>query len=327
MKRRQRRFSVFRSNDRLRLLPRIKAARRVRRRRMLATVRSLTEHATMADLPAAIERDITYSTVDGVELKMDIYVPHQRSEPTSTVVYIHGGGWRMGDKGRGQRLPGLRELITRGYILALVNYRLAPKYTFPAQIEDVKCAVRWLRAHAADYNLDPQRIGAWGGSAGGHLAALLGVADARAGWDVGPYLDQISAVQAVVDMFGPTDLTLIEDRVTRPGAHVIQTWLIEKAFGTTEADASILRQASPLTYVSPTSPPFLIMHGERDRIVPINQSERFFAALQAAHVSAEIVVVKRAGHGFQPVTARGRIEPTRTEIANKIANFFDQYLH
>jgi arylsulfatase A-like enzyme/dienelactone hydrolase len=265
----------------------------------------------------SVQRDVTYCTADGVALKMDVYFPKKaQSAPMPVAVYVHGGGWVGGDKGGGAGILAVDELLGRGYLVASINYRLAPQYKFPAQIEDVKCAIRYLRANAATYGLDPQRIGAWGGSAGGHLVALLGTSDASAGLEgQGGYAEQSSRVQAVVDMFGPADLTAFADTTGTRGQIV---------FGATSRDDPVLGRASPVTYISPDDPPFLILHGEKDQTVPPSQSQILYERLQAAGVPATLVVVKNAGHGFSPVG--GAISPTRDELARMIADFFDQHL-
>jgi acetyl esterase/lipase len=269
-----------------------------------------------AQPPLPTERDVTYCTLDGVELKMDIYRPQRSAAPTPALLYVHGGGWTGGDKRSGEGIRDIPELLARGYLVAAVNYRLAPRYKFPAMIEDVKCAVRFLRANAERFSINPEKIGAWGGSAGGHLVALLGTADATAGWDVGQYLEQSSRVQAVVDMFGPTDLTVLFE-----GAN---PRLMEQVFGTSDRNSETLQKASPVNWVSSDDPPFLILHGERDPLVPVSQSQLLYEKLRAAGVPATFVIVKNAGHGFAPLG--GPISPSRQELTKMIGDFFDQYL-
>ena len=264
-----------------------------------------------------IERDVTYGVADGVALKMDIYYPKVAEGTMPAVMYVHGGGWTKGDKRIGAGATEIPELTSRGYLVAAINYRLAPQYKFPAQIEDVKCAVRFLRANAATYGINPDRIGAWGGSAGGHLVALLGVTDTTAGFEGnGGYADQSSRVQAVADMFGPSDLT-----VAFEGAN---TRLLEQVFGTTDHNSDIVKRASPVTWVSSDDPPFLILHGEKDTLVPLSQSKILYDRLIAAGVPATMTIVKNAGHGFAP--AGGTIDPSRTAITKMVADFFDHYL-
>ncbi len=258
-----------------------------------------------------VEKDATYCTVEGVELKMDIYYPSSGEAPWPVTMYVHGGGWSSGDKSQGAGMFEIPSLQSAGFLVVSVNYRLAPEYVFPAMIEDVKCAVRYLRAHASQYNLDPNRIGVWGGSAGGHLVALLGTADESAGFDVGEYLDQSGRVQAVVDMFGPADLTVQFEGGYEKARHVFADF-----------DAAL---ASPVTYVSSDDPPFLILHGEVDTLVPIEQSQILLVKLQAAGVPAELVTVANAGHSFRPEDGKS-INPTRKEIAQMVVKFFEEQL-
>ncbi|MBM3123965.1 MAG: alpha/beta hydrolase [Chloroflexi bacterium] len=257
-----------------------------------------------------VEKDITYCSVDGVELKMDVYYPPENNGRFAVTMYVHGGGWSSGDKAQGAGTIEIPELQKAGFLVVSVNYRLAPEYEFPAMIEDVKCAVRSLRAHADEYNLDPNRIGVWGGSAGGHLVALLGTSDESAGFDVGEYLDYSSRVQAVVSMFGPTDLTI-----------PFEGNPIGQSAGFSGADPAL---ASPVTYVTADDPPFLMLHGEKDALVPMEQSEILLAALQTAGVPAELVPVINAGHSFKP--DGGQISPSRKEIVQLVVAFFEETL-
>lgn len=258
-----------------------------------------------------VEKDITYCTMEGVALKMDIYYPSAGQSSFPVTMYVHGGGWSSGDKAQGAGALEIPALQNAGFLVVSVNYRLAPEYVFPAMIEDVKCAVRYLRAHASQYNLDRDRIGVWGGSAGGHLVSLLGTTDENAGFDAGEYLDQSSRVQAVVDMFGPTDLTVQFEGGIENASRVFNGF-----------DAAL---ASPVTYVSADDPPFLMLHGEADKLVPIEQSEILLGALQAAGVPAELVVVANAGHSFRPEDGK-TISPSRKEIAQLVVGFFEEFL-
>ncbi len=258
-----------------------------------------------------VERDVTYCAMGGVELKMDVYYPLASEGAWAVTMYVHGGGWSSGDKAQGAGAQEIPALQNAGFLVASVNYRLAPEYVFPAMIEDVKCAVRYLRAHANQYNLDPNKIGVWGGSAGGHLVSLLGAADASAGFDVGEYLDHSSRVQVVVDMFGPADLTVQFEGGYENARLVFR-----------EFNAAL---ASPVTYISADDPPFLILHGEADRLVPIEQSQILLAALQVVGVPAELVTVANAGHSFKPEEGK-IISPSRKEITQRIVSFFNETL-
>lgn len=264
-----------------------------------------------------VERDLTYCVADGVPLKLDAHYPAEASGPLPVAVYVHGGGWHGGDKKGGAGSLDFGELLSRGYLVISVNYRLAPRYVFPAMIEDVKCAVRHLRAAADRYGLDPEKIGAWGGSAGGHLVSLLGTADESAGFEgAGGYSEQSSRVQAVVEMFGAGDLSLMFNGSTRE--------TLASAFGATSAGDEILRLASPVTWISPDDPPFLLLHGEKDRLVPLEQSELLYEQLVETGVPATFVVVENAGHGFKP--EGGAIQPTRQEISKMVGDFFDEHV-
>ncbi|MFN8598566.1 MAG: alpha/beta hydrolase [Anaerolineae bacterium] len=262
--------------------------------------------------------DVTYCTADdGTELKMDLYFPIKPAGPAPVVMFVHGGGWVAGTKTGTPGMSYFLELARRGYLIASIDYRLAPTSTFPANIEDVKCAVRSLRAHAAEWNLDPNHIGAWGASAGGHLVALLGTADESAGWDVGQYLDQSSRVQAVVDLYGIADLTT---EYVVGGSRSLDR-MVFKAKG---LDDPILKAASVPTYITPDDPPFLIMHGDFDETVPYTQSVMLQSALETGGVSSTLVIVHNGGHGFW--ARGGPIDPPYPVIARTILNFFDQYL-
>ena len=237
-------------------------------------------------------------------MALDIY-PSAQPGPRPAVVYSHGGAWRSGDKEEGYALQQLAVILTlRGITFVSLDYRLAPAHLFPAPIEDVKCAIRFLRAHAAQYRVDSQRIGVIGNSAGAHLAALAGLADAQAGFDAGAYLNFSSAVQAVVNLWGPSDLTQLDE----PGLHLI--------FGPTEDD---LRRASPVAYISAADPPVLSVHGDMDSTVPVTQSLVFHQALLANGVASQLLVVHNAGHALAPVS--GPLDPPLEAVNATIADF------
>jgi acetyl esterase/lipase len=261
---------------------------------------------------ASIQRDIPYSTNGGVTLKLDIYSPKTKGDkPAPAAVYIHGGGWRNGNKSSGGWITDVTsELVGRGYVVVAVDYRLAPDAKWPAYIHDVKAAVRFVRAHAAEYHVDPSRIGAWGSSAGGHLVALLGTADAGAKLEGdGGWADQSSRVQAVVDLFGPSDLAKMMRDSQRAGS----------VFGD---KPETLKEASPVTYVSKDDAPFLILQGDADKTVPPEQSQILHDRLVAAGVSSTLVMVKNGGHGL----GGSGIVPARTELVKMIGDFFDTHL-
>jgi acetyl esterase/lipase len=262
-------------------------------------------------------QDVTYCTDDGADLKMDVYFPWKPAGPSPVILFVHGGGWVAGTKTGTPGMSYFLDLARRGYTTFSIDYRLAPTSTFPAQIIDVKCAVRSIRAHATDYNIDPKRIGAWGASAGGHLVALLGTSDQSAGWDVGQYLDQSSRVNVVVDMYGIHDLTTEYVVGNARG-------LDRMVFGASSPTDPLLVKASPVTYITPDDPPFLIMAGDMDPVVPYTQSVILQDRLVAAGVSSSLVIVHNAGHGFNAIG--GPIDPPYATIAKTILGFFDQYL-
>jgi len=265
-----------------------------------------------------VERNVVYGQVGRKKLVLDMVFPSTGAGPRPVVVYLHGGAWSSGVKSLGNGWDAAPELIRRGYVFVAVAYRLAPRYKFPAQIEDAKCAVRFLRAHAAEYNLDPNRIVAMGGSAGGHLSALLGTADASVGFDnSGGWTNESSRIQAVVDMFGHADLFYAVQHRERVRL------VVRSVFGTKSSE-EILRRFSPVTYVTADDPPFLLVHGERDGVVPLRQSELMKAALEKKNVPVELIVVKHAGHCL--LASGGRPNPSRKNLGVMIADFVDRTL-
>lgn len=258
--------------------------------------------------------DVTYCVMDGQSQKLDVYYP-KSGGPWPVLLSVHGGGWQEGDKRADG--AGWSVMTAEGILVVSVNYRMYPQYKFPAMIEDVKCAVRHLRAHAAEYNLDPDRIVATGASAGGHLVSLLGTADESAGWDVGEYLDQSSRVQAVVDMAGPSDFTL--EYPDGLGS------LIYAVFGGLPGTESPkLVAASPVTYVTPDDPPFLILHGDRDGTIPLEQGQVMYAALVEAGVPATLIVVENGDHSLQGI--QGPTVPAKEAIDRAIHDFLIEHL-
>jgi acetyl esterase/lipase len=263
---------------------------------------------TPASLPEGTKavRDLDYGGQGLRNQNLDLYIP-PGAGPFPLIVWIHGGGWAYQDKNPCEAL----RFLSRGYVVASINYRLSDQAIWPAQIEDCKGAIRFLRAHAADYRIDPSRIGAWGSSAGGHLVAMLGVTGGNADLEgvVGGNRQTSSRVQAVCDWFGPTDLGKFSD----PRALV----LVVKLLGGPPA-----RSASPMTY-APTltganTPPFLIMHGENDVEVPTEQSRIFYDALKQAGVDATLSLTPNRGHGFEAMAIPSNLA--------MVGDFFEQHL-
>jgi acetyl esterase/lipase len=270
-------------------------------------------HAAQSPAGVRILRDVPYVPNAAPRQRLDLYLLPQATTPHPLVAYIHGGAWRAGSK---DGCPA-RPLLARGYDVASIEYRFSQDAPFPAQIEDCKAAIRWLRAHAGENGIDPKHIGVWGASAGGHLVALLGVTGHGSDFDTGQNLDQSSAVQCVVDFFGPTDFLNYgkppEYRLDTPDSAVAQL-----LGGTVETHQAAARSASPVYYVTKDAAPFLILHGDHDPLVPLQQSQELQAALQKAGVECTLHVIPGGGHG-----GPGFNSPTSQKL---IADFFDRYL-
>ena len=263
-------------------------------------------------------RDTEYAKVDGKSLLLDLYVPEKADAPLPLIVWIHGGAWLGGDKAGCPAMPQLR----RGYAVASLNYRLSNEAVFPAQIHDCKAAIRWLRARAKEYNLDPKRIGVWGASAGGHLVALLGTSgDVKELEGDEGNLDQSSRVQAVCDWFGPTDFLQMAAHVP-PGSKLPHDTAdspeSKLVGGAIQENKEKVAKANPITYVSKDDPPYLIMHGDKDPLVPHHQSEILAEALKKAGVEMTFKTIEGAGHG-----GPGFNSP---ETMKMVEEFFDKHL-
>lgn len=267
---------------------------------------------------ATVVRDIVYTTLGERKLHLDLYRPVTISKLSPLVIWIHGGGWKNGNK----RPPGpALDLLERGYAVAGVEYRLSGEAIFPAAIEDCKAAVSFLRLNAKKYHIDPKRFGAWGSSSGGHLVAMLGTTGDIKTFDTHPVAKQASSkVQAVCDWFGPTDFLRMNDikgRIDHDSPTSPESRFIGGAIQKNQAK---VQRANPITYVSPTDPPFLIMHGDNDQLVPFAQSELLHAALNKAEVKSTLHKVDGGGHGF-----RGAKE-SRDELVQRVVKFFDRTL-
>lgn len=240
---------------------------------------------------------------------LDLYVP-KSDEPLPLVVWVHGGGWQNGSKD-GANNPAL-PLLKKGYAVAAINYRLSQHAVFPAQIEDCKAAVRFLRANAGKYNLNPDAFGVCGSSAGGHLVALLGTSGGEKDLEGDGGNQGVSTrVQAVCDFYGPTDFTRIGPPADPNGA------VAKLLGGPLSEKKELVAKASPVTYVSKDDPPFLILHGDKDPLVPVSQSEQFHDALTKAGVDSTLVVVPGGVHSQRIGDGAN---------ADKIVAFFDKHL-
>jgi acetyl esterase/lipase len=246
--------------------------------------------------------DLIYGHADGVDLKMDIAQPRCGDGPFSAVVCIHGGAWAAGAK---MDIEGyVKTLASKGFVAANVEYRLAPAYKWPAQIEDCKCAVRYLRAHAKELNIDPNRIYASGFSAGGHLSLMLGLMGPKDGLEgEGGNPGVSSAVQAVANFYGPTDMRVwnLTPKDSSPEAEKMVASskdILVNVWGTSDRNAPILAQASPITYVDAQDPPIISFHGTKDDIVDLSQAQLLHNALEKTGVPQELVVMENMGHGW-----------------------------
>ena len=275
-------------------------------------------------LPAGIklEKDIPYIPDGDASQKLDLYLPATPAEkPLPLIVHIHGGGWRGGSK---HPCP-VAAMALKGYAVASVEYRFSQKAVFPAQIQDCQAALRWLRAHSQQYHFDADHVGVIGGSAGGHLSALVGTAGGKSIFaKIGGNEEQSDRVQAVCDIFGPADFSTV---VQQAGAdkNVKNIFQFNTAgdpysslIGTRLDDKPKADAVSPVHYVSQDNPPFLILHGTHDTLVPYAQSEELAAALKEKGVPVWLQKMPGSGHGG-PAFAK----PAVLQLTQSI---FDKYL-
>ncbi|HEX2866463.1 MAG TPA: alpha/beta hydrolase fold domain-containing protein [Ignavibacteriales bacterium] len=282
---------------------------------------SSTLHAQKPDYA-----NLEYAKVKGASLKLDLYLPKKMQGKLPLIVWIHGGGWKYGNKS--SAFQAARLLLPKGYAVAGINYRLSQDSIFPAQLNDCKAAIRFLRANARKFSIDPERIGVWGSSAGGHLSALLGttggVMTSVSGGimmniegSVGGYFDYSSRVQAVCDFYGPTDFLRMDGYHLQPRSN--ESMLIG---GPIRKNIDRCMLANPIRYVSPDDPPFFIAHGTKDPVVPFNQSDILNKALKQAFSKnrKEVVFypVKDAIHGGKAFDSE--------VLLKRVVSFFDRNL-
>ncbi len=276
-----------------------------------------------ANIPAGQMVTLEYcQSANGTPLAMDLAEPSvQAARPAPAVIYIHGGetllGSRILDDGSadGRYFAHLRaDLLRRGFIVGAIDYGLVPLYNVPQQVEAAKCAVRFLRAHASQLGLDPARIGVYGPSQGGYISAMLGTAGPSAGYDVGQYLDQSSRVEAVVDMWGPADLSNFSG----------SPWWVSLLVG--RGTPAQLRAASPIGHVAPGDPPFLILQGTDDWFVAPHHSQDLAKLLQEAGVPVTLVMIQHDGHGLSMPTAGQVEQPAPDALIHMISDFFARTL-
>lgn len=271
------------------------------------------------DLPPNVRvvRNLSYG--DDKANKLDLYLPENMQAKTPVIIWIHGGGWQSGEKAPWPALT----MVNKGYVVASIDYTLSGDAKFPAQIDDTKKAVRWLRDNADKYNLDPDRFGAWGTSAGGHLAALLGTSASmeESKWPKDKKPATSAQVQAVCDWCGPTDLKAFSGfKATQSGVQPDAPYQMVKGLlgGSVKDKAALAEKANPITFISDRSPPFLIVHGERDGLVPIEQSKLLQEALKKKGVAVELMAIPEAGHGLKSLGGHGELP--------RVEQFFDTHL-
>ncbi len=282
------------------------------------------ENPPQAKLPPGIkvERDISYIPDGDAAQKLDLYLPEKAADhPMPLIVHIHGGGWRGGSKYPCPVVP----MVNKGYAVASVEYRFSQKAIFPAQIQDCQAAIRWLRAHSKEYNFDTTKVGVVGASAGGHLSALVGTSGGKKAFaTIGGNDDQSDKVQAVCDYYGPADFTtVVQQADADKNARSIfkfntPTDPYSLLTGANLDDKAKSEAVSPVHYVSKDNPPFLILHGTHDTLVPYAQSQELTAALKEKGVEAWLQTIPGGGHG-----APGFNKPALYVL---IMNFFDKHL-
>ncbi|MEZ6063592.1 MAG: alpha/beta hydrolase [Planctomycetaceae bacterium] len=256
-----------------------------------------------------VTRGIEYGTVGDASLQLDLYAPKGLKDDVPVLVFIHGGGWKGGSR-EDYHYYGVR-FAEKGYVVATISYRLSGIAPFPAAVQDAKCAVRWVRKHAAEYHIDPNRIAAAGGSAGGHLVMMVGYSSDVPDFDrSGGNFDVSSRVQAVVNFYGPVDLTTPYAR-----SHELVTSFIGRSYDdATEA----YRSASPLTHITSDDPPTLTFHGTLDDLVPVEQADTLDAALKKAGVESRYERLEGWPHGMDLA------QVVNDYCFNRMLEFFDQ---
>jgi acetyl esterase/lipase len=279
--------------------------------------------------PANVQnfRDVTYAELSGFRpLTLDLYVPPPGGAAKPAVVFIHGGAWRhltARDGGTFRDFPAtLASVAARGYVIASVNYRLAGEAHFPGAVQDVEMAIQWLRTHATDYNIDTSRFVAWGSSAGGQIAALIGTACGVKALE--PPLPQGAhapapspCVQGVIDWYGAIDLDLSPKAPPRIAASIKAYLGCEPA----SCPPEWVKSSSPFPYIDRKDPPFLIQHGAADVTVSPDQSRKLYDALRAAGVPAELVLYPNVSHGFAKVPEGGPDEAVNQQALDKVIEF------
>lgn len=264
-------------------------------------------------------RNVPYVGHGHERQKLDLYLPVASTAPLPVILWVHGGAWNKGSKDSANAYR--ERFVERGYAVASIGYRLSPDAPFPAQLEDCKSAVRWLRAHAQELNLDADHIAVWGASAGGHLAALLAATGHRRDFDRGEHLEHSSAVQAAVVYFGPVDLASIIGNLDREAEPEWKDEVISLLIGASAkapANRTLLDRANPLKHLTAGAPPFLLFHGTADTVVKPEHSELLYQGLVERGVPVHLVTVRGAGHNPR--------EFPSSVVLPVIADFFARHL-
>ncbi len=288
----------------------------------------LTAPMVLADETAVrIERNVAFLAPGRAE-KLDVYLPAPPAAEklSPAVVWIHGGGWKSGDKGEARGTEICTTLARAGYVAVSLNYKLGPG-SWPTNLLDCKNGVRFLRAHAAEYHLDPARIAVAGGSAGGHLSLMVGLTAGKKDFEPdAPYPGVSSAVRCVIDMYGIANLS-VHGEIDAQGEPTATRRLMNDSlvdFSAANDEAEVFRVASPMAYVSKSAPPMLVIHGNADRTVDYSQSVALVRALQEAGVGHEFVTVEGTGHAFNWETSGKK--PLPRDLRPVALAFLEKYL-
>lgn len=271
--------------------------------------------ALAAAAAPVVEADIEYAVVAGEALRLDLYQP-SAATGAPLLVWVHGGGWEIFSKAQ---MP-LAAIVERGYVIASLDFRPASRAPFPGQVHEIKAAIRFLRANASRYGYDASRIGILGSSSGGHLAALVGATNGHAELEgtLGAHADESSAVQAIVSYFGASNLTTILAQSTPFGLGIREPALKRLLGGLPQENEPLAKLASPVFHLDAGDPPLLMLHGDQDPQMPINQSHELQGAYEKQGLDATFVVVHGAAHGGDAFYAPANVE--------RVAAFLDAHL-
>lgn len=284
---------------------------------MLLSLRCMAQDLPPLDLTGyAFDKDVAYGTQSPKQVLDILYPADLSAVARPAIIHIHGGGWYTGGKDGDSTLRLMHAFAEKGYVVLSIAYRLSDEAPFPAAVEDCRLAVRWLRANAAKYHVDPEHVGAMGGSAGGHLSAMLAVCGDEKRFDgAGGLLEYSSAIQAAVPICPPMDLTKpLSFKLGIANDEAVTKFL----GGTPEQKPEEAKWASPISYVRPGLPPMLLIHGDADQRVELVQSTDFAAKAREAGSSCELIVVPNGKHGMG--------EARQPEYVARMLAFFDAHL-